>query len=159
MMVNKTYQTVCIAQSGCEELGTFKIFSQETSVFHWTDKSKSLEVNVTLNDHEYSGNFRIDGIGELYIRLKNSREGDSSILNVSISEEQNSFFIVISDVSDAPPYRIENQTKTRFRVEQINSRADDFDRLHPYQSIPFAWSYPMEEKRVSISLCTLTSEE
>ena len=84
---------------------------------------------MRLNDHEYSGNFKIDEIGELYIRLKNSLEGENSILNISISEEQNSFFIVFSDLSHAPPYRLENQTKTRFRVEQANGRVDDFDRL------------------------------
>ena len=77
-------------------------------MFHWTDSAKPLEINVRLNDHEYSGNFRIDGIGELYIRLKNSHEGENSIINVSISEEQNSFVIVFSDCSLAPPYKIEN---------------------------------------------------
>ena len=56
-------------------------------MFHWTDNSKPLEVNVRLNDHEYSGSFRIDEIGELYVRLKNSLEGENSILNISISEE------------------------------------------------------------------------
>lgn len=59
---------------------------------------------------------RIDGIGEINLRLKNNQGKDNIILNVSISEETNSFYIVFSDVSYAPPYRIENLTKTRFKV-------------------------------------------
>ena len=60
---------------------------------------------------------RIDGIGEINLRLKNTQGKDNIILNVSISEETNSFYIVFSDVSYAPPYRIENLTKTRFKVQ------------------------------------------
>ena len=132
-MVNRTFQTVYVVQSYCEELGTFKIFPQETSVFHWTDSSQPLEISVKLDEHEFSGNLRIDGIGEYNLRLKNTQERDSTILNVSISEEQNSFYIVFKDVSFAPPYRLENQTKTRFKVAQVNSRQDDFDRLNSFQ--------------------------
>ena len=132
-MVNRTFQTVYVVQSYCEELGTFKIFPQETSVFHWTDSSQPLEISVKLDEHEFSGNLRIDGIGEYNLRLKNTQERDSTILNVSISEEQNSFYIVFTDVSFAPPYRLENQTKTRFKVAQVNSRQDDFDRLNSFQ--------------------------
>ena len=88
---------------------------------------------MKLDEHEYSGNLRIDGIGEYNLRLKNTQERDSTILNVSISEEQNSFYIVFTDVSFAPPYRLENQTKTRFKVAQVGSRQDDFDRLNPFQ--------------------------
>jgi len=142
-------------QSQCEELGTFKIFPQETSTFHWTDASKPLEISVKLDDHEYSGSLRIDGIGDINLRLKNTQERDSTILNVSISEETNSLYIVFTDVSYAPPYRIENQTKTRFKVQQVQSRSDDFDHLNPYQTISFAWTYPLAPKKLKISLCQL----
>ena len=101
-------------------------------MFHWTDADKPLEICVTLNDHEYSGNLRIDSIGEFNLRLKNQYEQDSTILNVSISEETNSFYIVFTDVSYAPPYRLENLTKTRFKVAQVMSRPDDFDHLNPF---------------------------
>jgi len=104
LMVNRTFHTLYVVQSQCEELGTFKIFPQETSVFHWSDADKPLEVCVTLNDHEYSGELRIDSIGEFCMRLKNKYEQDSTILNVSISEETNSFYIAFTDVSYAPPY-------------------------------------------------------
>jgi hypothetical protein len=100
----------------CEELGTFKMFPQETSVFHWTDALKPLEICIKLDDHEYSGNLRIDGIGEFNLRLKNRYERDNTVLNVSISEENNSFYIVFTDVSFAPPYRVENLTKTTFKI-------------------------------------------
>ena len=131
-MVNRTFYTVQVVQSMCEELGTFKMFPQETSVFHWTDAQKPLEICVKLDDHEFSGNLRIDGIGDFNLRLKNRYERDNTILNVSISEENNSFYIVFTDVSYAPPYRVENLTKTRFKISQVNSRMDDFDRLNPY---------------------------
>ena len=71
---------------------------------------------MRLDDHEYSGSLRIDGIGEVNLRLKSTQERDNTILNISISEEDNSFFLVLSDVSYAPPYRLENLTKTRFKV-------------------------------------------
>ena len=158
-MVNRTFQTVYVVQSYCEELGTFKIFPQETSVFHWTDSSQPLEISVKLDEHEFSGNLRIDGIGEYNLRLKNTQERDSTILNVSISEEQNSFYIVFTDVSFAPPYRLENQTRTRFKVAQVNSRQDDFDRLNSFQQLSFAWSYPMQPKLLRISLCQLDTED
>jgi len=86
-MVNRTFQTVYVVQSQCEELGTFKIFPQETSVFHWTDGTKPLELSVKLDEHEYSGSMKIDGIGEFNLRLKSTQERDSTILNCSISEE------------------------------------------------------------------------
>lgn len=94
----------------------FKVFPQETSVFHWTDGKKENFVSIKLEDYEYSGNFKIDGIGEFNIRLKSSFDSECLILNVSINEENNAFFIVISDVSYAPPYRIENMTKTTFKI-------------------------------------------
>jgi len=132
LMVNRTIETVYVVQSMCEELGTFKIFPAETSVFHWTDADRPLEVCLTLKDHEFSGNLRIDNIGEFNVRLKNVHEQDSTILNVSISEENNSFYVVFTDVSFAPPYRLENLTKTRFKVAQVKSRPDDFDLLKPF---------------------------
>ena len=63
------------------------MFPQETSVFHWTNADKPLEISVKLDEHEYSGNLRIDGIGEYNVRLKSTLERDSTILNVSISEQ------------------------------------------------------------------------
>lgn len=59
---------------------------------------------------------RLDNIGEVNLRLKSSIKNDNFILNVSISEETNSFYIVFSDVSYVPPYRLENLTKSRFKV-------------------------------------------
>lgn len=85
-------------------------------MFHWTDAQKPLEICVKVDDHEFSGNMRLDNIGEVNLRLKNSHHAENIILNVSISEETNSFYIVFSDVSFAPPYRIENLTKSRFKV-------------------------------------------
>jgi hypothetical protein len=78
---------------------------------------------------------------------------------VSISEESNSFYIVFTDVSYAPPYRLENLTKTRFKVAQVKSRHDDFDHLNPFQPLSFAWSYPLQPKLLRISLCQLDSQE
>jgi hypothetical protein len=85
-------------------------------VFHWTDASKPLEICIKVDDHEFSGNMRLDNIGEVNLRLKSSIKNDNFILNVSISEETNSFYIVFSDVSYAPPYRLENLTKSRFKI-------------------------------------------
>ncbi len=85
-------------------------------MFHWTDASKPLEICIKVDDHEFSGNMRLDNIGEVNLRLKSSIKNDNFILNVSISEETNSFYIVFSDVSYAPPYRLENLTKSRFKI-------------------------------------------
>ena len=85
-------------------------------MFHWTDASKPLEICLKVDDHEFSGNMRLDNIGEVNLRLKSSIKNDNFILNVSISEETNSFYIVFSDVSYAPPYRLENLTKSRFKI-------------------------------------------
>jgi hypothetical protein len=87
-------------------------------VFHWTDSSKPLEICVKVDDHEYSGNIRLDNIGEVNLRLKSSSltQRENMILNMTISEETNSFYIVFSDLSFAPPYRLENLTKTRFKI-------------------------------------------
>ena len=48
----------------------FKAYPGETSVFHWTDSLRPQEINVKFEEHEYSGNIRIDGIGEINIRLR-----------------------------------------------------------------------------------------
>ena len=52
------------------------------------------------------------------MRLKSSSltQRENMILNMTISEETNSFYIVFSDLSFAPPYRLENLTKTRFKI-------------------------------------------
>lgn len=81
------------------------------------------------------------------------------ILNISISEETNSFYIVFSDVSFAPPYRLENLTKTRFKVQQTQGRTDDFDSLNAFETISFAWSYPLQKKLLKLSVCHLQSDE
>lgn len=69
-MVNRTHQLITVVQAQCEELGSFKIFAQETSVFHWTDAQKPLEICVKVDEHEYSGNCKLDNIGEINLRLK-----------------------------------------------------------------------------------------
>jgi len=51
---------------------------------------------------------------------------------VSINEDNSAFMMVVSDVSYMPPYRIENLTKTAFKLSQKDSRSDDFDILKPY---------------------------
>ena len=159
MIINKTHKTLQIIQAECEEQGLFKAYPFETSNFHWTDGMKPQEINVKFDDHEYSGNIRIDGIGEINLRLRGSYDNDSIILNVSITEERNSLYIIFNDVSFAPPYRIENLTKTSFKISQVNCRTNDFDILRPYQIIPYAWSYPREEKLLRISISSSSNEE
>jgi hypothetical protein len=66
------------------------------------------------------------------LRLRSSIDHECLILNVQINEENNAFFIVISDMSYAPPYRIENMTKTTFKISQKDSRSDDFELLKPF---------------------------
>jgi hypothetical protein len=97
-----------------------------------------------MSDHEFSGAVEIDKIGEWNLKLK-STFGlvDNIILNVSISEEANSLYIVFTDVSHSPPYRIENLTKSKFNVSQAGCRQDDFDRLEAYSTRSFAWSCPL----------------
>ena len=127
----------------------------ETSIFHWTDSTHKFEVSLKLEGYEYSGNFKIDAIGELSLRLRSSYDNDSTlILNLSINEDNNSFYILISDMSYAPPYRIENLTKTTFKVSQKDARSNDFDILKPFQIASFAWSYPLNDKLLSIAVCT-----
>ncbi len=88
----------------------------ETSIFHWTDSKKSCEVSVKLENYEYSGTFKINSIGEINLRLRSSIDHECLILNVEINEENNAFYIIVSDISYAPPYRIENMTKTTFKI-------------------------------------------
>jgi len=94
----------------------FKVYPYETSVFHWTDSKQEKTVNFRLEDFEFSGQFNIDTIGETTIRLRSSLDNENMIINVSINEENNSYFIIFSDISYAPPYRIENLTKTTFKI-------------------------------------------
>eukprot|EP00347_Sterkiella_histriomuscorum_P015009 403358661 len=157
-IINKTYFTLYVIQSECEENGIFKIFPQETSVFHWTDSQKENYVSVKLEDYEYSGKFKIDVIGEFNIRLKSTFDNECMIINLLINEENNQFFIVVSDISFAPPYRIENLTKTTFKVAQQDSRSDDFDIIKPFNIISFAWSYPLGNKLLAISICSQSQD-
>lgn len=64
------------------------------------------------------------------LRLRSDVE--RMVLNVSINEDNSAFMMVVSDVSYMPPYRIENLTKTAFKLSQKDSRSDDFDILKPY---------------------------
>ena len=119
----------------------------ETSIFHWTDcKKEQFEVSVRLEGYEYSGSFKIENIGETILRLRSRFDEEPLILNISINEENNSFYIVVSDMSYAPPYRVENLTKTTFKISQKDSRSDDFDILKPFHITSYAWSYPLKEK-------------
>ena len=159
IFVNKTYLNLYVIQSECEEKGLFKIYPMETSIFHWTDSNKLFEVNVKVEGYEFSGNMIIGQIGETYLRLRSSIDHESLILNVSISEENNVFYIMISDVSYAPPYRIENMTKTTFKISQKDSRSYDFELLKPFHITSFAWSYPLNEKFLSVSICTQAQDD
>ena len=71
---------------------------------------------MKLEDYEYSGDIKIDDIGEINIRLRSSIDRESIILNIEISEENGTLFIIFSDISYAPPYRIENMTKISFKL-------------------------------------------
>jgi hypothetical protein len=116
VFVNKTCITLYVIQSECEEKGLFKVYPLETSIFHWTDSMKSCEVSVKLENFEFSGTFKINTIGEINLRLRSSIDHECMILNVEINEENNAFYIIMSDISYAPPYRIENMTKTTFKI-------------------------------------------
>lgn len=85
-------------------------------MFHWADSSKPNNICVKLEDYEYSGDIKIDDIGEINIRLRSSIDRESIILNIEISEENGTLFIIFSDISYAPPYRIENMTKISFKL-------------------------------------------
>jgi hypothetical protein len=159
MMINKTYQTIQIIQAECEEKGVFKAYPFETSVFHWTDSRKPQEINVKCQEHEFSGNIKIDGIGEMTLRLRGTYDNESIILSVAITEERNTLFIIFNDVSYMPPYRIENLTKTSFKIQQSGSRANDFDIIKPYQIIPYAWSYPLNDKLLTIWISSSSTDE
>lgn len=77
----------------------------------------------------------------MIIRVRGTYDNESIIINVSITEDRNTLYVIFSDVSYAPPYRIENLTKTSFKICQLGSRMNDFDVLRPYEIIPYAWSY------------------
>jgi hypothetical protein len=87
------------------------------------------------------------------LRLRSSEDHECLILNIAISEVNNVFYIVASDISYSPPYRIENMTKTTFKISQKDSRSDDFDLLKPFHITSFAWSSPLKEKLLNISIC------
>jgi hypothetical protein len=114
---------------------------------------------VKFEDHEYSGNMRIDGIGEMIVRLRGTFDNEAIILNISISEHMSTLEIVFSDVSYAPPYRIENLTKSSFKVCQIGSRQTDFDIVGPYVTMSYALSYPHAERLLKLSLVSSTAVE
>lgn len=69
----------------------FKVFPFESSIFHWTDCLKQQEVSLKLEGYEYSGNFKIDVIGEVVIRLKSSFMRENMIISISINEENNCY--------------------------------------------------------------------
>ena len=131
----------------------------ETSIFHWTDSSKKFEVSVRLEGFEYSGNFNINTIGEVNLRLRSALDNECMIMNISINEESNTFYIVLSDMSYAPPYRVENLTKTTFKICQKGCRSDDFAILKSYEICSFAWSYPLLEKMLSVWICTQSQDQ
>jgi len=113
-----------------------------------------------MEDHAFSGSIQIDRLGEWNFRLRSTyRMNDNTILNVSIREESNSLYIVFTDISHAPPYRIENLTKSKFNIAQTGSRRDDFDALEPYTTLSFAWSQPLAKQKLKISLCRLQTDE
>jgi len=58
----------------------FKIYPLETTNFHWTDCNKPKEINFRFDDYEYSGNFKIDSIGEMSIRLRATYDNESVII-------------------------------------------------------------------------------
>jgi tricorn protease-like protein len=92
-----------------------------------------MEVAVKLEGYEYSGCFRLDSLGEFTIRLRSAHDTtDSLILNVAVNEENNTYRVVLSDTSHSPPYRLENLTKTTFKISQKDSRSNDFDILKPF---------------------------
>lgn len=109
---------------------------------------------MKMGDYEYSGPFEIDSIGEVTLRLNSTFEPEPLIVQVSITEQKGSLFVIVSDISHSPPYRIENLTKSCFLVRQKGSRTEDFDMLRPHQLKAFAWSYPQKEKILEVVVCS-----
>ena len=75
-MINKIPQTLYVVQSESEEKGLFKIFGYESSVFHWNDASKPHNICIKIEEYEFSGDIKIDDIGELNVRLRSSIDRD-----------------------------------------------------------------------------------
>jgi hypothetical protein len=157
-VINKTALTLYIIQSRCEETGLFKIFPFESSVFHWTDSANAQEVSIKLEGYEYSGNFKIDSIGETQIRLRSTYNRESMIVSVVINDDNNCYQILISDISHAPPYRIENLTRNSFKLSQKYSRSEDFDIIRPFESLIFAWTYPLAAKYLNVTVIAQSYE-
>lgn len=63
--------------------------------------------------------------------------------------------VQINDISHAPPYRIENLTKQDIKILQSESARDDFDIIHPYQIISFAWRHPLKQKLLKVNVMVL----
>jgi hypothetical protein len=113
-------------QNGCKE--TFCLFPYENSIFHWTDGSKPKELKIRCDEYSTSGGFKIDTIGETFIKLKNLADNSLMIIKVVILEIESTYVIEFSDGSYIPPYRIENMTRNNIVVSQPKSRAEEANK-------------------------------
>jgi hypothetical protein len=60
---------------------------------------------------------------------------------------------MISDVSYAPPYKIENMNSKTFKISQKDSLSYDFELLNPFHITSFACKYPFNVQFLSVSIC------
>ena len=72
------------------------------------------------------------------------------IVHVAAEEQGSTLIISFQNTTMNPPFRIQNMSRIPFQIRQTGTRKED--SLPPYQSIPFAWSCPKEEKAIDIHL-------
>ena len=167
LIINNSKNILTLIQwtSPGENLGerepTLKIYPQEVTIFHWPDYKRRKEIACKFEGYVFSGPFLISSNAEFTLRLRpdnlvppSEHRQEFMIVMVSISEENGVIYCTFSDISEQPPFRIENMTNRTLCLHQTDTPLAEFDLLGPYEVIPFGWTYPNARKLISIAVTT-----
>ncbi len=155
------------AQTACMDSWVGTLHPGEEAPFHWpwTEKKKLIQVRLSTasttpeDAWQWSGDFSIDSVGELHIKMRKAGNTPHDkrivILRVNIELIQASIVVTFSGQDpEWPPYRVDNLTSYNIRYRQTASLLSglgplgEHDYLPPNASAAFAWDVPTSASKL-----------
>lgn len=142
VIVNRADEIIQFRQTSAPHVKT--LHPGEKSHFYWwapnkkrsSRESRMLSINVDEVQFEWSSAFRVDVLGVTPLKLLPKRGDSPKILNVDITMQQGTVFIII-EKPDKPPYIIENMLSSDIEFSQVSTNT--WWTLSAGSKVPFVW--------------------
>lgn len=123
----------------------------KSTFFHWPEEENNKHLIITLDDgeHEWSGPFGIDDVGDTTVKLRHRHMQKSYLARVEVIDSPTSVFVLVHpEDPEHPPFMIENLTDRPIRYSQEG--ITQTDSLEPGKQAPYAWDQPLNDHVLSV---------